>query len=299
MEPLQSLFSVSPLPRFHDFHPAGELLHLAEPFLSKKMHPTVIIRGYTKALNDALEIVEKLSFPIELNNTEEILNVVQTSLQTKFTSQFGTLMAELAIKAVKTVELDLGSGRKEIDIKKYAKIEKVPGGAIEECRVLKGVMFNKDVVVPGRMQRKIDKPRILLLDCPLEYKKMENQANVEMQKEEDWTSLLKVEENYIQDLCQKIEALKPDLVITEKGLSDLAAHFFTKAGISAIRRVRKTDNNRIARASGATIVNRPEEAKESDIGTKAGTFFVEQIGEEFFSFIVDCDEPKACTILLR
>ena len=112
-------------------------------------------------------------------------------------------------------------------------------------------------------------------------------------------ALLKIEEDYIQDLCSKIEELKPDLVITEKGLSDLAAHFLTKAGISAIRRIRKTDNNRIARACGATIVNRPEEARESDIGTKAGRFMVEQIGSEFFSFIVDCQDPKACTILLR
>jgi len=149
------------------------------------------------------------------------------------------------------------------------------------------------------MSRKIIKPRIMLLDCPLEYKKMENQANVEMQKEEDWAVLLKIEEDYIQNLCNKIADLKPDLVITEKGLSDLASHFLTKAGISAIRRVRKTDNNRIARACGATIVNRPEEATESDIGTSAGLFVVEQIGSEFFSFIIDCDDPKACTILLR
>ena len=101
------------------------------------------------------------------------------------------------------MQLDVGNGRKEIDVKKYAKVEKVPGGTIEECRVLKGVMFNKDVVVSGktssqitwfqdwlcgtgRMRRKIENPRVLLLDCPLEYKKMENQANVEMQKEEDW-----------------------------------------------------------------------------------------------------------------
>lgn len=111
--------------------------------------------------------------------------------------------------------------------------------------------------------------------------------------------MLKIEEEYIQRLCSQIELLKPDLVITEKGLSDLAAHFLTKAGIAAIRRIRKTDNNRIARACGATIVNRPEEAQETDIGTKAGLFVVEQIGGEFFSFIIDCEDPKACTILLR
>ena len=164
---------------------------------------------------------------------------------------------------------------------------------------LAGVMFNKDVVVPGRMRRKIVNPRILLLDCPLEYKKGENQTNVEITKEEDWAALLKAEEEAIRRQCDQIIAFKPDVVVTEKGLSDLAAHFFTKAGISAIRRIRKTDNNRIARASGATIVNRTEEIRESDIGTGAGLFEVVQIADEFFTFVVDCKEPKACTILLR
>lgn len=92
---------------------------------------------------------------------------------------------ELALDAVRCVTVDV-HGQREIDIKKYAKIEKVPGGAIEDCRVLKGVMFQKDVVAPGRMRRKIHDPRVLLLDCPLEYKKGENQTNVELTREEDW-----------------------------------------------------------------------------------------------------------------
>lgn len=108
-----------------------------------------------------------------------------------------------------------------------------------------------------------------------------------------------MEENYIQDLCAQILKFKPDLVVTEKGLSDLACHYLSKAGVSAIRRLRKTDNNRIAKASGAVIVNRPDELQESDVGVGAGLFEVRKIGDEFFTFIVDCKEPKACTVLLR
>jgi chaperonin GroEL (HSP60 family) len=100
-------------------------------------------------------------------------------------------------------------------------------------------MFNKDVVLPGRMRRKIANPRILLLDCPLEYKKGENQTNVEITKEEDWATLLKMEEQWIESVCKMIIAFKPDVVVTEKGLSDLCAHVLAKAGISAIRRSRK------------------------------------------------------------
>jgi T-complex protein 1 subunit gamma len=108
-----------------------------------------------------------------------------------------------------------------------------------------------------------------------------------------------MEEEYIKNLCAQILKFKPDLVITEKGLSDLAIHYLSKAGVSAIRRLRKTDNNRIAKACGAVIVNRPEELQESDVGTGAGLFEVKKIGDEFFAFIVDCKDPKACTVLLR
>ncbi|GFH07457.1 T-complex protein 1 subunit gamma [Haematococcus lacustris] len=127
-----------------------------------------------------------MSFAIDTSNREEMLKVVSSCVATKFTRTIGTLLPELALDAVQCVAQDLGVGRQEIDIKNYAKVEKIPGGAIDDCKVLKGVMFNKDVVAPGRMRRKIHNPRILLLDCPLEYKKGENQTNVEISKEEDW-----------------------------------------------------------------------------------------------------------------
>merc|ERR1711885_57940 len=100
-------------------------------------------------------------------------------------------------------------------------------------------------------------------------------------------------------ICEEIIAFKPDLVITEKGVSDLAQHFFNKAGVTAIRRLRKSDNLRVARACGATIVNRTDEITEEDIGTGAGLFEVRKIGDEYFTFIEQCKDPKACTILLR
>ncbi|KAJ3681560.1 hypothetical protein LUZ60_016049 [Juncus effusus] len=278
---------------------AGEMLHVAQAFIDKNFHPTVICRAYNKALEDAIAVLDKIAMPVDVNDRVSMLGLVKSSIGTKFTGQFGDLIADLAIDATTTVGVDLGQGMKEVDIKKYIKVEKVPGGQLEDSRVLKGVMFNKDVVAPGKMRRKILNPRIMLLDCPLEYKKGENQTNAELVREEDWEILLKMEEEYIEKLCVQILKFKPDIVITEKGLSDLATHYFSKAGVSAIRRLRKTDNNRIARACGATIVNRPEELQESDIGTRCGLFEVKKFGDEFFAFVVDCEDPKACTVLLR
>merc|ERR1712200_178670 len=177
-------------------------------------------------------------------------------------------------------------------------VEKIPGGTIEDSAVLKGVMFNKDVTHP-KMKRRIEKPRVLLLDCNLEYKKGESQTNIEIMKEDDFSKILEQEETFIRKICDEIIAFKPDLVITEKGVSDLAQHFFNKAGVTAIRRLRKSDNLRVARACGATIVNRTDEITEEDIGTGAGLFEVRKIGDEYFTFIEQCKDPKACTILLR
>jgi len=122
---------------------------------------------------------------------------------------------------------------------------------------------------------------------------------VDVTNPDDFTAMLKIEEEYVAKICSDIIKFKPDLVFTEKGVSDLAQHYFVKHNITAIRRVRKTDNNRIARATGATIVNRTDEILDSDIGTGAGLFEITKIGDEYFTFITECKSPKACTILLR
>ncbi|KAM0954176.1 putative T-complex protein 1, gamma subunit [Dioscorea sansibarensis] len=278
---------------------AGEMLRVAEAFIDKNYHPTVICQAYRKALEDAIIVLDNIAMPIDVNDRATIMGLVKSCIGTKFTGQFGDLIADLAIDATTTVGVELGQGLREVDIKKDIKIEKVPGGQLEDSKVLKGVMINKDVVAPGRMRRKILNPRIILLDCPLEYKKGENQTNVELLNEEDWKVLLKMEEEYVESLCMQILKFNPDLVVTEKGLSDLANHYLSKAGVSAIRRLRKTDNNRIAKACGAVVINRPEELQESDVGTGAGLFEIKKIGDEFFAFIIDCKDPKACTVLLR
>merc|ERR1719453_3053810 len=135
-------------------------------------------------------------------------------------------MVNLALQAVKTVHIEDGS-RKEIDIKRYAKTEKIPGGEVEDSRVLKGVMVNKDVTHP-KMRRKIHNPRVLLLDCTLEYKKGESNTNIEISDEKAWEELLRQEEEAIRQVCDDIIAVKPDLVVTEKGVSDLAQHYLLK-----------------------------------------------------------------------
>lgn len=276
---------------------AGEILAQTYPYIERNIHPVIIISALKDALKDALEVIHEISRPVDTDNDEAMIKLIKASIGTKYVSRWSDLMCKLALDAVKTV-LVVNNDHKEIDIKRYARIEKVPGGEIEDSKVLDGVMLNKDITHP-KMRRRIENPRVILLDCPLEYKKGESQTNIEITKEEDWTRILEIEEEQIKTMCEAILALNPDLVITEKGVSDLAQHYLLKGNVSALRRVKKTDNNRIARATGATIVNRVEDLREADVGTKCGLFNVELIGDEYFTFLTKCEEPHACTVLLR
>ena len=276
---------------------AGEMLSVSEQFFVKEIHPSVVVSGYYKALEDALNIAESMAISVNLDNKEEVTDIVNCCLGTKFASKWDNLISDLALKAVNTV-YNKDSHVFDCDIKKYAKVEKIPGGLLQECKVLDGVMLNKDLIHP-QMRRRIENPRVLLIDSPLEYKKGESQTNVEFSKETDFTKTLEEERKEVKFLCDNIIRLKPDVVCTEKGVSDLAAHYLQKAGISCIRRIRKTDNNRLAKVTGATIGNRPEELQESDIGTKCGLFEISKIGDEYWAYFVKCQNPKACTIVLR
>jgi T-complex protein 1 subunit gamma len=297
---------------------AAEVLGQAEPFLRQdNVHPTVLVAAYQKALVKALEILNKQAIEINVEtDTEWMKKLVQSCLSTKFSARWNDIMVQMALQAVLTVvqkksttavsDLAVPPSASppsrlqnvEVDLKRYAKVEKIPGGEISDCEVLKGVMFQKDTV-HAAMRRKIANPRILLLDTPLEYKKGESQTNMEISNDQDWNTLLQIEEEYVANMCQEIIAHKPDIVITEKGVSDLAQHYLAKANITAFRRLRKTDNNRIARAVGATIVSRTDEIQESDLGTRCGLFEMRKIGNDWFCYLTDCQDPKACTIVLR
>lgn len=213
---------------------AGEILAYSLPLLERNIHPVVIIRAFKAALNDALETISRISVPVDISSESEMLALIKTSIGTKFSSRWSDLMCSLALQAVRTVAVTaeaenglVGASNdksaaqlniKTVDLKRYARVEKVPGGEIEDSRVLRGVMINKDVTHP-KMRRRIENPRVVLLDCPLEYKKGESQTNIEITREEDWNRVLEIEEEQIKSMCEKIIEFKPDLVFTEKGVS--------------------------------------------------------------------------------
>jgi len=237
---------------------AGEVIAAVESFLERDIHPTVIVSAYFKALDDLNSMTKTMSVPINMEDDKDLTKIVDSCIGTKFASKWGSLIVNLAVKAVRTVYRKEGENV-EIDTKRYAKVEKIPGGMLEDCKVLDGVMFNKDVTHPD-MRRHIKNPRVILLDCPLEYKKGESMTAMEFTDAEDFKKALAMEEIEVKRICASILKFRPDIVITEKGVSDTAQHYLLKEGnCTVFRRLRKTDNNRVARVTGATVVNRPSE----------------------------------------
>lgn len=276
---------------------AGEILAQTGSLLEKNFHPISIINAYRKGLQEAIKTVSSLSQSIDIKSDQEMIELIKGCLGTKIGARWSEMLCQIALRAVNIVA-KVNETHNEVDIKRYVRIEKIPGGSIEDSRLVNGVVINKDVL-HSNMRRRIENPRILLIDCSLEYKKGESMTNIEIVKEGDWNAFLALEEQQIKEMCDKIISHKPDIVICEKGVSDLAQHYLLKANITVFRRLKKTDNNRIARACGATIVNQVDEIREADIGTKCGLFHIELITNDYFAFFDECREPKACSVILR
>ncbi|KAL6946892.1 T-complex protein 1 subunit gamma [Hanseniaspora vineae] len=295
---------------------AGEILTQCAPYLvEKNIHPVIIIQALKQALTDALQFIDEVSKPIDLQNDKAMKELIKASINTKYINHWSDKMCELALKAVRMVKTgDDDSGLQttgsdgvpktfnknvQIDIKRLIRIEKIPGGdVLEDSTIIDGCVLNKDIVHP-KMKRFIENPRVVLLDCPLEYKKGESQTNIEITNESDWNRILQIEEEQIKQMCDQLLEFNPNVVITEKGVSDLAQHYLLKGGCSVLRRVKKSDNNRLSKVTGAQIVNRIEDLKESDIGTNCKEFKIELIGDEYFTFLHKSTNPQACTIILR
>jgi T-complex protein 1 subunit gamma len=152
---------------------AGEMMQAAKPFLERRIHPSIIVQAYYKALNEALKVIKELAVTVDPESLTDVKRGLTSCIGTKFAHRWADLLINLSIKAVKTILRGSTPNKLTVDIKRYARIEKIPGGLIEDCQTLEGVMINKDITHP-KMRREIKNPRILLLDCTLEYKKGES-----------------------------------------------------------------------------------------------------------------------------
>lgn len=274
---------------------AGSLLERAEDLIEKDVHPTVIVEGYKKAASRALEILEKLAQNIDSNDDEMLKKIAETSMISKLVSADKEYLAELAVKAVRHVMTE-EDGKVKIDLDDI-KIEKKQGGSIRDTIFVDGIVLDKEVV-HSNMPRRVENAKIALINAPLEIKKTEFDARINITSPDQLKMFIEEEHRLLKEMVDKIVSTGANVVICQKGIDDIAQHYLAKAGILAVRRVKQSDMEKISKATGARIVNNIEELGSEDLGTAD---FVEErkIEEDKFVFIEGCKEAKSVTILAR
>jgi len=274
---------------------AGELLNKAEELIEKNVHPTIIIDGYKKAQEKALEILEKMAIPVDLNTQEYMKKAAMTSMASKLVAEHREYLADLAVKSILQVAEKQGDSYK-VDVDDV-KVEKKAGESIRETKLIQGIVLDKDVAHSG-MPKRVEKAKIALLDCPLEIEKTEFDAKINIDSPEQMEGFLKQEEGMLREMVDKIVAAGANVVLCEKGLDDMVQHFLARKEILAIRRIKKSDMEKLAKATGGKIVTSLDAISSEDLGY-ANLVEERKIGDDKMTFVEGCKHPRAVTILIR
>jgi len=274
---------------------AGELLKKAEGLLDQNIHPTVITKGYKYAKERALDILNDISMTIGPEDEEKMMKLAITAMTGKSSEKASEYLAKIAVDAVRTVA-EIKNGKLEID-SENVKIEKKHGGSIEDTELIKGLIIDKEVVHPG-MPKFIKDAKIALIDASLEIDKTETDAQIHITTPEQLQSFLEQEDKILKNMAEKISASQCNVLFCQKGIDDMAQHYLAKKGILAIRRVKKSDMEKLARATGGKIVMNISDLSPSDLGY-SGIVEDKKVSGEEMVFVRECKNPKAVSILIR
>ncbi len=274
---------------------AGELIKEAEKLLDMNIHPTLIIEGYKKALTTAIETIQKVAEPIDINDTEKLKLVALTSLNSKAVQDAKEHLANIAVEAVRKIAEKRGD-RWYVDINNIGFIKK-HGGSIFDTTLVEGIVLDKEVVHPD-MPKRVEKAKIAVLDTPLEIEKPEIDLEVSLTSPDMIKKMLEKQERILAEKVEKIAATGANVVITQKGIDEVAQHYLAKKGILAVRRVKRSDIEKIARATGAKIVTNIDDLTENDLGY-AELVEERKVGEDKMVFIEGAKNPRSVTILIR
>ena len=271
---------------------AGELLKNAEDLLDQNVHPAVIARGYRMAAVKALEILENMAEKVTAKDETMLKNIAMTAMTGKGAEYAKEKLSDLSVKAVKLVAESDGT----IDIDNI-KIEKRTGGSVEDSELIRGIVIDKEKIHAG-MPRQVKDAKIALLDKEIEIKKTEIDANIEITSPDQLQAFLDQEEKMLKGMVEQIAGSGANVLICQKGIDDVAQHFLAKKGIYAVRRVSDSDIKKIAKATGGSVVSNLNDLSKSDLGY-AGMVEERKVGDEEFTYIMECKNPKAVTILVR
>ncbi|MEM4003595.1 MAG: thermosome subunit beta [Ignisphaera sp.] len=277
---------------------AGELLKRAEDLIDKGLHPTTIISGYKKALEYAIQVAHQIADDVNVEDpsSDAILrNVVVSALTSKAVHGAREYLADLVVKAVRQIAEKRGD-RWYVDIDNVQVIKK-KGASLLDSQLVYGIVLDKEVVHPA-MPRRVENARIALLDAPLEIEKPDITAKINITSPEQIRSFLEEKENILRDMVEKLASVGATVVICQKGIDDVAQHYLAKKGIMAVRRVKRSDMEKLERATGGRIVSNIQDLTERDLGV-CEVVEERKVGEDKMVFVERCKNPKSVSLVLR
>jgi len=274
---------------------AAELLKRSEELLDDKIHPTVIINGYRLAASKAIEVVKDYSEKIDINDKKTLLNIAGTAMTGKGAENAKTKLSEIVVSAVLDV-MSKEEDRIDVDVDDI-KIEKVAGANVEDTTLIEGILLDKERV-HAEMPKKVEEPKILLIDSPIELRDNEIDTKIQITDPARMQEFMDLEEQMIKKIAQKIIDSGANVVFCQKGIDDLAQHILAKNGVFAVRRVKKGDMEKIAKATNARIATSIDSIDVNDLG-KAGVVKEQRIGDDPTVMIGGCKGAKSVTILVR
>jgi len=274
---------------------AGELLKKAGELLDQNIHPTVITRGFKIARNESLKILTEISVPVGLGDDDVLKKIALTAMSGKSMEKASPVLAELVVDAVKSVAIET-NGKIKID-KDDIKREKKSGGSAEDTELVRGIVLDKEVVHLA-MPKNIKEAKIALIDTALEIKETETDAQIRITSPEQMQAFVEQEQKMLQDMVQKVIISGANVLFSQKGVDDIAQHYLSKKGVLTARRVKKSDMEKLAKATGGRIVTNLDDLKAEDLGY-ASVVEESKVGGDEMIFVRDCKDPKAVTILVR
>ncbi len=274
---------------------AGELLKVAEDLLDQDVHPTIIASGYRLASDKASEILKTIERTVTEDDEDLLLKISETAMTGKGAESSKDKLSKLVVKAVKSV-VEIEGGKKVVDIDNI-KIEKKVGGSVEDSELIEGMVIDKERVHPN-MPKVVKDAKIAMISEPVEFKKTEVDAEISITSPDQLQLFLDQEEKMLKNMVDKIIKSGANVVVCQKGIDDMAQHYMSKARILAVRRVKKSDMEKLSRASGGSVVTNIDEISESDLG-HADLAEEKKRGGDSMLFITGCKNPKAVSIVIR
>ena len=274
---------------------AGELLRKAEELLNQNIHPTVIVGGYRKAVQKAVEALDKVGTTVDPKDRATLKKVAVTSMGSKAVGAARDHLAEIAIDAVKQIAEQRGEKRiADID---HIQIIKKEGKSLFDTQLVRGIIVDKEVV-HASMPKRVENAKIALLDCPLEVEKTEFNAEIRISDPTKIKAFLDKETRMLKEMVEKIKVSGAKVLFCQKGIDDMAQHFLAKEGVITARRVKQSDMEKLARATGGRVITNLDDLKNTDLG-KAGLVEERKVGEDKMIFVEKCKDPHSVAVLIR